>query len=105
MSIGKIGVVGAGTMGNGITQAFAVAGREVVMMDVGEAQVQLERLVHGAAEVQSAGQRQVQRSSTSWVAVNESHRTSCWSIMNQRTLAPASRVCRDDRRPVGARRA
>ncbi len=40
MSIGKIGVVGAGTMGNGITQAFAVAGREVVMMDVGEAQVQ-----------------------------------------------------------------
>jgi len=27
-------------MGNGITQAFAVAGREVVMMDVGEAQVQ-----------------------------------------------------------------
>lgn len=40
MSIGKIGVVGAGTMGNGITQAFAVAGRDVVMMDVGEAQVQ-----------------------------------------------------------------
>ena len=40
MTIGKIGVVGAGTMGNGITQVFAVAGREVVMMDVGEAQVQ-----------------------------------------------------------------
>ena len=40
MSIGKIGVVGAGTMGNGITQAFAVAGRAVVMMDIGEAQVQ-----------------------------------------------------------------
>ncbi len=40
MSIGKIGVVGAGTMGNGITQAFAVAGRKVVMMDVAEAQVQ-----------------------------------------------------------------
>ncbi|HRP22579.1 3-hydroxybutyryl-CoA dehydrogenase [Thauera sp.] len=40
MGIGKIGVVGAGTMGNGISQAFAVAGREVVMMDVGEAQVQ-----------------------------------------------------------------
>jgi 3-hydroxybutyryl-CoA dehydrogenase len=39
MAIDRIGVVGAGTMGNGITQAFAVAGREVVMMDVGEAQL------------------------------------------------------------------
>jgi len=36
----KIGVVGAGTMGNGITQAFAVAGIDVVMSDIGEAQVQ-----------------------------------------------------------------
>jgi 3-hydroxybutyryl-CoA dehydrogenase len=40
MAISKIGVVGAGTMGNGITQAFAVAGLDVVMMDIGEAQVQ-----------------------------------------------------------------
>lgn len=40
MSITKIGVVGAGTMGNGITQAFAVAGFAVKMMDIGEAQVQ-----------------------------------------------------------------
>lgn len=39
MGIDKIGVVGAGTMGNGIAQALAVAGRDVVMMDVGEAQV------------------------------------------------------------------
>ena len=39
MGIGKIGVVGAGTMGNGIAQALAVAGRNVVMMDVGDAQV------------------------------------------------------------------
>ena len=39
MGIGKIGVVGAGTMGNGIAQALAVAGRDVVMMDVGDAQV------------------------------------------------------------------
>jgi len=36
----KIGVVGAGTMGNGIAQAFAVAGIDVVMSDIGEAQVQ-----------------------------------------------------------------
>ncbi|MFT3758826.1 3-hydroxybutyryl-CoA dehydrogenase [Thauera sp.] len=40
MSIGKIGVVGAGTMGNGITQACAVSGLDVVMMDIGDAQVQ-----------------------------------------------------------------
>jgi 3-hydroxybutyryl-CoA dehydrogenase len=39
MGIGKIGVVGAGTMGNGIAQTLAVAGRDVVMMDVSEAQV------------------------------------------------------------------
>ncbi|MCK2088173.1 3-hydroxybutyryl-CoA dehydrogenase [Thauera aromatica] len=54
MTIGKIGVVGAGTMGNGITQAFAVAGQDVIMMDVGQSQIQrgldtisasLERLV------------------------------------------------------------
>jgi len=37
----KVGVIGAGTMGNGISQAFAVAGLEVVMTDV--AQSQLER--------------------------------------------------------------
>ncbi|MFZ2854040.1 MAG: 3-hydroxybutyryl-CoA dehydrogenase [Rhodocyclaceae bacterium] len=36
----KIGVVGAGTMGNGITQAFAVAGIDVVISDISEAQVQ-----------------------------------------------------------------
>lgn len=41
MVISKIGVVGAGTMGNGIAQALAVAGRDVVMMDVAE--VQLKR--------------------------------------------------------------
>jgi 3-hydroxybutyryl-CoA dehydrogenase len=40
MSIGKIGVVGAGTMGNGIAQTLAVAGLDVMMMDVGEGQVQ-----------------------------------------------------------------
>jgi len=41
MDFSKIGVVGAGTMGNGISQAFAVAGFDVVMTDV--AQAQLER--------------------------------------------------------------
>ena len=40
MEIKRIGVVGAGTMGNGISQAFAVCGYEVVMSDVSEAAVQ-----------------------------------------------------------------
>ena len=40
MDIKKIGVVGAGTMGNGIAQVCAAAGLEVVMQDIGEAQVE-----------------------------------------------------------------
>ena len=39
MTIHKIGVVGAGTMGTGIAQACAVAGLHVVMVDVAEAAV------------------------------------------------------------------
>jgi 3-hydroxybutyryl-CoA dehydrogenase len=35
-----IGVVGAGTMGNGIAQAFALAGVDVVMNDIAEASLQ-----------------------------------------------------------------
>ncbi len=54
MAIKKIGVVGAGTMGNGIAQAFAVAGLDVTMTDITDAAAQkgvkavessLERLV------------------------------------------------------------
>jgi 3-hydroxybutyryl-CoA dehydrogenase len=37
MAFRKIGVVGAGTMGNGIAQAFAQAGFDVVMSDVAQA--------------------------------------------------------------------
>ncbi len=53
-TIQRVGVIGAGTMGNGIAQACAVAGVEVVMLDVADAAVQrgmatiagsLERLV------------------------------------------------------------
>ena len=43
MEIRKIGVVGAGTMGNGIAQACAAAGLDVVMSDV--AQAALDRAV------------------------------------------------------------
>ncbi|TVO69360.1 3-hydroxybutyryl-CoA dehydrogenase [Denitromonas ohlonensis] len=37
MDIKRIGVVGSGTMGNGIAQAFAVAGVSVVMTDIAQA--------------------------------------------------------------------
>jgi len=39
MDIGKVGVVGAGTMGNGIAQVFAASGFPVRMRDVGQAQL------------------------------------------------------------------
>jgi len=54
MEIKKIGIIGAGAMGNGIAQAFAVCGYDVTMTDISEAAVQrglktvdgsLERLV------------------------------------------------------------
>jgi 3-hydroxybutyryl-CoA dehydrogenase len=54
MDIKTIGVVGAGTMGNGIAQAFAAAGVPVTLTDIGQAQLDrgvkaidgsLERLV------------------------------------------------------------
>lgn len=40
MEIRKVGVVGAGTMGSGIAQAFAVAGYDVVMQDIKDEFVQ-----------------------------------------------------------------
>lgn len=40
MSIQTVGVIGAGTMGNGIAQACAVSGLEVVMVDINQAAVE-----------------------------------------------------------------
>jgi 3-hydroxybutyryl-CoA dehydrogenase len=40
MSVRKIGVIGAGTMGNGIAQVCATAGVQVAMIDVSDAAVQ-----------------------------------------------------------------
>jgi len=40
MKIQSIGVIGAGTMGNGIAQVCAVAGLDVVMVDINDAAVQ-----------------------------------------------------------------
>ncbi len=39
MNITTVGIIGAGTMGNGITQACAVAGLHVVMVDISDAAV------------------------------------------------------------------
>jgi 3-hydroxybutyryl-CoA dehydrogenase len=64
MAVETIGVVGAGTMGNGIAQAFAVAGHAVTMTDIGQPQLDrgmktidgsLERLVK--KEKMSAGDK------------------------------------------------
>ena len=40
MAIQTVGIIGAGTMGNGIAQACAVSGINVVMVDISEAAVQ-----------------------------------------------------------------
>jgi 3-hydroxybutyryl-CoA dehydrogenase len=40
MSINKVGVIGAGTMGSGIAQACAVVGVQAVMVDISDAAVQ-----------------------------------------------------------------
>lgn len=40
MAIRKVSIVGAGTMGNGIAQACAVVGLDVVMVDISDAAVQ-----------------------------------------------------------------
>jgi len=70
MHIGKVGVVGAGTMGNGIAQVCATAGLDVVMLDIDQDSLQrglntvgqsLERLVRknqlSVADQESAIQR------------------------------------------------
>lgn len=51
-----IGVVGAGAMGNGIAQAFAVAGYQVTMTDIAEAQLQ-----RGLATVSSSLDRLIKK--------------------------------------------
>jgi 3-hydroxybutyryl-CoA dehydrogenase len=56
MSITTIGVVGAGTMGNGIAQVCAVHGLDVVMVDLDEAAVQ-----RGVAAVSASLDRLVKK--------------------------------------------
>ncbi|WP_404992411.1 3-hydroxybutyryl-CoA dehydrogenase [Cupriavidus pauculus] len=56
MAIKTVGIVGAGTMGNGIAQAFAVAGLDVVMVDINDAAVQ-----KGIATVASSMDRLIKK--------------------------------------------
>jgi 3-hydroxybutyryl-CoA dehydrogenase len=56
MEIQKIGVVGAGTMGNGIAQIFAVAGYDVIMRDIKE-----DFVARGLATIQKNLDRMVAR--------------------------------------------
>ncbi|HET6313601.1 MAG TPA: 3-hydroxybutyryl-CoA dehydrogenase [Chloroflexia bacterium] len=49
MEVHKVGVLGAGTMGNGIAQVFAASGYEVIMRDMG--QLPLDR---GIASIQKS---------------------------------------------------
>lgn len=56
MSITTVGIIGAGTMGNGIAQACAVSGINVVMVDISDAAV-----VKGIATVASSLDRLVKK--------------------------------------------
>ena len=56
MIIQKVGIIGAGTMGNGIAQACAVSGIPVVMVDISEAAV-----AKGIATVSSSLDRLVKK--------------------------------------------
>ena len=56
MDIKTIGVVGSGTMGNGIAQAFAVAGVDVVMTDIAA-----EALVRAMASVSGSLDRLIKK--------------------------------------------
>jgi len=54
--IAKVGVIGAGTMGNGIAQTCALAGFDVAMVDVADAAVQ-----RGLATIAGSLERQVRK--------------------------------------------
>ena len=44
IQIHKVGIIGAGQMGNGIAQACAISGIEVVMVDIAQAAVDKGRV-------------------------------------------------------------
>jgi 3-hydroxybutyryl-CoA dehydrogenase len=56
MSIHRIAVIGAGTMGNGIAHVFALAGHDVILLDVDQS-----RLDAGLAQIEKNLARQVKK--------------------------------------------
>ncbi len=56
MTIAQVGVIGAGTMGNGIAQTFAAAGYPVTMQDIRE-----DSLARGVATIEKSLERLVKR--------------------------------------------
>src|SRR5439155_10709641 len=58
MKIKNLGVIGSGTMGNGIAQVCAIAGLDVVMVDISDTAVE-----HGLATIRSSLERLVKKGS------------------------------------------
>ncbi len=56
MSIKTVGIIGAGTMGNGIAQAFAAKGFDVIMQDIADAALQ-----KGLATITGSLDRQIKK--------------------------------------------
>ena len=56
MNISRIGVIGSGTMGNGIAQVCAAAGLPVVMVDIADAAIE-----RGIATIRGSLERQVRK--------------------------------------------
>jgi 3-hydroxybutyryl-CoA dehydrogenase len=56
MNIKTVGVVGAGTMGNGIAQVCASAGLNVIMQDIGE-----EQVIHGVNTIAGSLDRMIKK--------------------------------------------
>ena len=56
MSIKTVGIIGAGTMGNGIAQAFAAKGFDVIMQDIADAALQ-----NGLAAITGSLDRQIKK--------------------------------------------
>ena len=60
MAINKIMVLGAGTMGMGIAQVFAEAGKTVIVRDIAEAFIQRGEQRNGVAISQGGGEKDEQ---------------------------------------------
>jgi 3-hydroxybutyryl-CoA dehydrogenase len=56
MNIKKVGIIGAGTMGNGIAQVFATANTEVLLLDINESSVE-----RGIQTIEKNSQRLVEK--------------------------------------------